>query len=219
MVLHFADGSVGIADLGDDLIVPAWPADEWTGGASPSSAATDACADCPIGQSRHRLTGTTDPRLIACVFERVRCGKVGRSAPTAAYPEDGWVGGHENGMVSSPIESTIQTFRPSNWVTTCSRRRTSLSARRSLWSGTKRRSSSDLTGKFFSSPSKPVRAKAARKRLPDPRRTRVRHEASACAPGPSAAAACVFERAVRHVSASGCRFASASTDVGADDSG
>ena len=29
IVLHFQRGSVGIADLGDDLIVAPWPADDW----------------------------------------------------------------------------------------------------------------------------------------------------------------------------------------------
>lgn len=29
IVLHFQRGSVGIADLGDDLIVATWPADNW----------------------------------------------------------------------------------------------------------------------------------------------------------------------------------------------
>ena len=29
MVLHFRDGSVGIADLGDELVIAGWPAPEW----------------------------------------------------------------------------------------------------------------------------------------------------------------------------------------------
>ena len=29
MVLHFQRGSVGIADLGDELVVATWPADDW----------------------------------------------------------------------------------------------------------------------------------------------------------------------------------------------
>lgn len=29
IVLHFPGGSVGIADLGDDLVVTTWPADSW----------------------------------------------------------------------------------------------------------------------------------------------------------------------------------------------